>query len=183
MSRLPLVNPSDAQGQTHELFEAIKAKLGRVPNMMKAMANSPAVLEGYLGLNESLGKGTLDPKLRERISIETAELNACGYCLAAHSLIGKMAGLDEEERQANRRGHSHDPRSDVALAFARTLLESRGKVTAEDVQRVKDAGFSDGEVAEIIAHVALNVLTNYFNVAVETTIDFPVVGPLESASA
>ncbi len=178
MSRLPLVDPSQAQGKTHDLFTAVKSQMGRVPNLMKAMANSPAVLEGYLDFSKALAHGTLDPKLRERIAIEVAESNGCGYCLAAHNLLGKLAGLDEEERQANRRGHSHDPKANAALKFARTLVEKRGGVTEQDVQQVKEAGFDDGEVAEIIAHVALNVLTNYFNVAVETPIDFPVVGPL-----
>ncbi len=178
MSRLPLIDPSQAQGKTSDLFAAVKAKMGRVPNLMKAMANSPAVLEGYLGLSGALGHGTLDPKIRERIAIGTAESNGCGYCLAAHSLSGKLAGLDEEERLANRRGHSHDPKADAGLKFARTLLEQRGRVTEADVQEVRAAGFGDAEVAEIIAHVALNVLTNYFNNAVETPVDFPAVAPL-----
>ncbi len=178
MSRLPLVDPSQAQGQTAELFAAVKAKMGRVPNLMKAMANSPAVLEGYLGLSGALAHGTLDPQVRERIAIATAESNGCGYCLAAHSLLGKLAGLDEEERLANRQGHSHDPKADAALVFARTLLERRGRVTAADVQEIRSAGFDDAQIAEIIAHVALNVLTNYFNNAVETPIDFPAVAPL-----
>jgi uncharacterized peroxidase-related enzyme len=183
MSRLPLVDPSDAQGKVHDLFEAIRSKMGRVPNMMKAMASSSAVLEGYLGLSGALAGGTLDPKVKERIAIETAESNGCGYCLAAHNLLGKLAGLDEEERLANRRGHSHDAGAEAALKFARTLLEKRGGVTEADIHEVKAAGFDDGQVAEIIAHVALNVLTNYFNIAVDPPIDFPHVGPLESASA
>ncbi|MFO0892756.1 MAG: carboxymuconolactone decarboxylase family protein [Isosphaeraceae bacterium] len=178
MSRLPLVDPSQAKGQAAELFAAVKEKMGRVPNLMKAMANSPAVLEGYLGLSGALSHGTLDPQIRERIAIGTAESNGCEYCLAAHSLLGKLAGLDDEERQANRTGHSHDPKADAALAFARTLLERKGEVTAADVQAIRSAGFDDGQVAEIIAHVALNVLTNYFNNAVETPIDFPAVPPL-----
>jgi uncharacterized peroxidase-related enzyme len=183
MSRLPLVDPKEAQGKAHELFEVVKSKVGRVPNMMKAMANSPAVLEGYLGLSGALAGGTLDPKLRERIALESAQSNGCSYCLAAHNLTGKLAGLDEQERQANRRGHSHDPMSDVALGFARTLLDKRGNVTEEDIRRVREAGYSDGEVAEIIAVVALNVLTNYFNIAADTPVDFPAVAPLESSSA
>ena len=108
--------------------------MGRVPNLMKAMANSPAVLEGYLGFSGALAHGTLDPKLRERIAIATAESNGCGYCLAAHSLLGKLAGLDEDERLANRRGHSHDARADAALKFARTLLES-GAASAKPTSR------------------------------------------------
>jgi AhpD family alkylhydroperoxidase len=183
MSRLPLVDPSHAQGQAHDLFEAVRSRVGRVSNMMKAMANSPAVLEGYLGLSGALAGGSLDPKLRERIAIEAAQSHGCNYCLAAHDLTGRLAGLDEEERLANRRGHSHDPKADVALEFTRTLIDGRGNVTGEDIRRVKEAGYSDGEVAEIMALVALNVLTNYFNIAVETPIDFPAVEPLEWASA
>ncbi len=178
MSRLPLVDPSQAQGQAAELFAAVKAQLGRVPNLMRAMGNSPAVLEGYLGLSGALSQGTLDPQVRERIAIAIAEANGCDYCLAAHNLLGKLAGLDDDERLANRKGHSHDPKADAALAFARTLLERKGKVSAADVQAIRSAGFDDGQVAEIIAHVSLNVLTNTFNNAVETPVDFPAVAPL-----
>ena len=178
MSRLPLVDPSRAQGKSHELFEAIRGKMGRVPNMMKAMANSPAVLEGYLAFSGALGAGSLDPKVRERISIEIAESNGCGYCLAAHTLLGKLAGLDEPERHSARLGESADPKADAALKFARAVLDGRGNVSEDDVLRVKQAGYTDGEVAEILASVALDVLTNYFNVAFETPIDFPAVGPL-----
>jgi uncharacterized peroxidase-related enzyme len=178
MSRLPLVDPKESQGKTHELFEAVRSKVGRVPNMMKAMANSPAVLEGYLGFSGALDGGLLDPKLKQSIALEAAESNGCGYCLAAHNFMGRLAGLDDEERRANRRGHSHDPKAEAALKFARTLLENRGSVTDDDLRTVKEAGYSDGEVAEIIANVALSVLTNYFNVAAATTIDFPAVEPL-----
>ncbi len=165
------------------MFEAVRSKMGRVPNMMKAMANSPAVLEGYLGLSGALAGGSLDPKLRERIAIEAAESNGCAYCLAAHNLAGRLAGLDDEERLANRRGHSHDAKADVALVFARTLIDNRGNVTGEEIRRVQEGGYSDGEVAEIIALVALNALTNYFNIAVETPIDFPAVEPLDVSPA
>ena len=111
-----------------------------------------------------------------------AESNGCGYCSAAHNLLGKLAGLDEEEHRRIAVGIRTDPKANAALKFARTLVEKRGGVTEQDVQQVKEAGFDDGEVAEIIAHVALNVLTNYFNVAVETPIDFPVVGPLPAST-
>lgn len=77
MSRLPLVDPAQAQGKAQDLLEAVKAKMGRVPNMMKAMANAPAVLEGYLGLSGALAHGALDPKIRERLAMEMAEANAC----------------------------------------------------------------------------------------------------------
>ena len=128
MSRLPLVDPSEAEGKARELLDSVKAKVGRVPNMMKAMAAAPAVLEGYMGLSGALGKGTLDRKLRERIALALAETNGCHYCVAAHSLIGKHAGLDEAELLAARRGHSADPKAEAGLDFARLVLERRGDV-------------------------------------------------------
>ncbi|MDX2037591.1 MAG: carboxymuconolactone decarboxylase family protein [Isosphaeraceae bacterium] len=179
MSRLPLVDASHAEGKTKELLDAVKSKMGMVPNITKAMATAPALLEGYLGLSGALGHGVLDPKLRERLAIETAESNGCGYCLSAHSLMGKMAGLDESERTANRRGRSNDPKADAALVFARAVLEKRGAVSDAEFAAVRDAGFSDAEINEIIGHVGLNVLTNFFNNVAQTPIDFPVVPPLE----
>jgi len=182
MSRLSLVDPSQSPGKVHGLFEAVKAKMRRVPNMMKAMGNPPAVLEGYLGPSGALAGGSLDEKLKQRIAIEVAQADGCGYGLAAHNLLGRLAGLDDEERRANRLGRSGDPKADAGLRFVRAVLDGRGAVTDDDLRRVKEAGY-DGEVAEIIAHVALNVLTNYFNVAVETPNDFPAVAPLEPTPA
>ena len=137
---------------------------------------SPAALGGYLGLNETLAKGTLGAKTGERIALAVAEFNRCGYCLAAHTYIAShMAKLDAREIAANRAGTSGDPQADAAVRFAVKVAQERGHVSDVDVQAVKDAGFSDAAIFEIVLHVALNTLTNYVNEVAQTDVDFPAV--------
>lgn len=176
MTRLQALDPKEATGRSKELFEGIQAKLGMVPNMMKTMGNSSVVLEGYLNLSEILGKGSLGGKLGELLALTVAENNACNYCLSAHSFIGeKLVGIDTETLETAREAINNDPKIAAALQFAKTLIEKNGRVSAEDVDTIKAAGYSDGAVGEIVAHVALNVFTNYFNNTANTDIDFPVV--------
>jgi uncharacterized peroxidase-related enzyme len=158
------------------LLQGVKAKLGSAPNLFRVVANSPAALEGYLGLSGALGKGSLDARTRERIALAVAEFNGCGYCLSAHTYIGKnMAGLADAEIAANRQGGSTDAKAAAAVAFAVKVVEARGHVSDADVAAVKRAGYGDSDVIEIVAHVALNTLTNYVNEVAQTEIDFPAV--------
>ena len=159
------------------LLEAVKAQLGVVPNMFRLIANSPATLEGYLGLNQSLSKGRLDRKTRERIALAVAEFDGCSYCLSAHTYLGKRLALDDVEISANRHGASNDQKADAAVRFAVKLVRERGRVSEEDLNQVRSAGYSDGEIVEIVGHVALNTFTNYLNEALGTAIDFPLVRP------
>jgi uncharacterized peroxidase-related enzyme len=175
MSRLQAIDPSTAQGKSKELLDAVKTKLGLVPNMTRVMANSPAVLEGYLGFSGALASGLLSPKVREKLALLTAQQNHCDYCLSAHTAIGKMVGLTHEEIVASREGSGESEKDSAALAFAKRVLDSKGQVSDADLATARSAGLSDGEIAEIIAHVALNVFTNYFNIATEVEIDFPKV--------
>lgn len=165
-------SPAAAQGP----LEAVRKQLGVVPNLFRLVANSPAALEGYLGLNGALAKGAIDAKTRERLALAVAELNGCDYCLSAHAYLGKnVAKLDDAEMLANREGGSSDPKADAALRFAAKVVRARGHVADGDVQAVKAAGYGDAEVVEIVLLVALNTLTNYVNNVAATEIDFPVV--------
>ena len=160
----------------------VKAKLGSVPNLFRLLAVSPAALEGYLGLSGALGKGVLDARTRERIALAVAEFNGCGYCTAAHAFIGKnLARLTDEEIAANRSGSSTDARGAAAVEFAVRVVEARGQVSDTDLAAIRDAGYSDAEVIEIVLHVALNTLTNYVNEVAATEIDFPAVKAREAA--
>lgn len=168
------VETSPAKAQP--LLQAVQKQLGSVPNLFRIVANSPAALEGYLGLSGALGKGSLDARTRERIALVVAELNRCDYCLAAHTYLGEhVAKLDAGELAANRDGASADPKATAALRFATRLVQERGHVVDADVAAVRAAGYGDAEVVEIIAHVALNTLTNYINSALSTEVDFPKV--------
>jgi uncharacterized peroxidase-related enzyme len=158
------------------LLEAVQQQLGSVPNLFRVIGNSPATLEGYLGFSGALGKGALSLKTRNRIAVLVAELNQCDYCLSAHTYLGKHAAkLDDAELSANRDASSDDAQAMAALRFARKLVTERGRVTAADVDAVRSAGYSDAQLVEIVAHVALNTFTNYLNVAVDTAVDFPLV--------
>lgn len=175
MPRLTAMDPARATGKAKELLDGVQATLGVTPNLMRTMANSPAVLEAYLGFNTVLSRGRLGGKVREQIALAVAEANGCEYCLSAHTAIGKKIGLPEGELLTGRQWVSSDPKANAALEFARAILTHRGQVTDEDLNRVRNAGYGDTEIAEIVANVALNVFTNYFNLVAKTTVDFPRV--------
>jgi uncharacterized peroxidase-related enzyme len=184
MARLTAIDPAQATGKTKELFNAIQGKLGVVPNMMRTMGNSPALLEGYLNLSGALAKGTLGAKTGELLALAVSEKNNCDYCVSAHSYIGeKLAHIDAETMQNARHANAADAKTDAALKFATTLIAKQGLVTDSDVATVKAAGFTEGEIGELVGHVALNILTNYFNNTADTEIDFPVAKPLQALEA
>lgn len=179
MTRLQALDPETATGKTKELFNAVQGKLGSVPNMMRTMGNSDAVLEGYLNLSGALSKGKLNARTGELIALAVSESNSCNYCLAAHTFIGeKLLKTDLSVLEAARAGESSDVKTQAILQLAKALVSKNGLVTDADVNAVKTAGVTDGEIAETVAHVALNVLTNYFNNTANTTVDFPAVSVL-----
>ena len=177
MPRLPTPASIEASpAAARPLLHAVEKQLGVVPNLFRVVGNSPAALEGYLGLNGALGKGELEAATRERIALAVAEVNGCDYCLSAHTYLGKnLAKLSDAEIAAYRDGISTDSKADAAVRFAVKLVKARGHVSDIDVQAVKKAGYNDAQVIEIVLHVALNTLTNYVNEVAKTEIDFPVV--------
>jgi uncharacterized peroxidase-related enzyme len=180
MERITPIDPQSAQGRAKELLEAVKAKLRIIPNMTRTMAVSPAVLDAYLGFSSALTHGVLPARVREQLALDISEKNHCDYCVSAHSAVGKHVGLTDDLILDSRRGTSTDPKIDSLLRFARTVVEKRGVVDDTDVAGVRKAGYGDAEIAEVVAHVALNVFTNYFNNVAGTTIDFPRVSALSS---
>jgi uncharacterized peroxidase-related enzyme len=173
MPRIETVNPAQATGKAKELLDGVKSKLGMTPNLMRVMANSPAVLDAYLKFSGTLGSGDLPAKSREQIALAVGQANACDYCLSAHSAIGKMVGLTADQILDSRRGSSAEPKTDALLRFVRQLVDKRGLVSDADLAAVRNVGLDDGAIAEIVANVALNIFTNYFNHVAETEIDFP----------
>lgn len=183
MARVALIDPGTATGEAGELLDAVQVGLGMVPNFIRVLANSPAALGAFLGLYGIAGAGSLDPQTRERIALAVAEQNGCAYCVAAHTAIGRKAGLDSAEMLANRLGRSADAKAESALTFARALVEHTGEVDAAAFDAVRAAGHSDAEIVEIISHVALNIFTNLLGKATRVEIDFPPVALLEVARA
>lgn len=173
---------ADAPAASQPLLEAVKKQLGLAPNMFRLVANSPSALQGYIGMNGALSAGKLPPQTRERIALAIAEVNGCGYCLSAHTYLAKnLAKLDDAEITANRSGMSNDPKADAAVRFAVEIAEKRGHVGPKALGAVRLAGYDDGQIIEIIQHVALNTWTNYLNEVAGTDIDFPAVEPRKAA--
>ncbi len=176
MTRLKAVSPDEATGKTKELFTAISNKFGVVPNMMRTLGNSSALLEGYLSLSGALDHGTLGAKTNKLIALAVAESNQCNYCLSVHTYLGlNLLKIDAATLEASRIGKASDTKTQAILTFAKALVRKRGLVNDGDVKAIKGAGLTEGEIGEIVGHVALNTLTNYFNNTANTEIDFPLV--------
>ena len=178
MTHIEPINPKDATGKAKDLLDGVQAKFGKAPNIFKTMANSPAALEGFLQLHGALAGGVLSESFQEQIALCVSEKNGCDYCLAAHTEMGKGAGLSEEEVIASRRGDSTDSKIQAGLKFARKIVSSQGWASDDNYNAVTQAGYSSEEIIEIIALVAKNIFANYFNHIAGTAIDFPAAPSL-----
>ncbi|MEQ8265371.1 peroxidase-related enzyme [Pseudohaliea sp.] len=181
MTRLNIPTIENAPEATRATLDAVEKQLGTVPNLFRLIANSPAALTAFTGLQGALSQA-LDVKTRERIALAVAQVNGCDYCLSAHTYLGlNLAKLGAEEIALNRRGHSADTRADAAVQFAATVARDRGHVADDAIDAVRNAGFSDAQIVEIVALVAENTFTNYLNEVARTEIDFPVVLAADAA--
>lgn len=175
VARVPLVDRTAASGSVRTVLDQIDGAFGATPNMFRAVANSPAALQSMWAAFGALGGGVIGAALGEQIAVAVANRNACDYCLAAHTALGRKAGVSGDDLAAAQSGESADPRTAAVLRFALKLVNERGQVDATDVQALRDHGWSDEHIVEIVAHVALNLFTNYVNVALAVPVDFPGV--------
>ncbi|WP_310388305.1 peroxidase-related enzyme [Roseateles sp.] len=175
MNRIPLIDRANTTTDRKALLDAVHGAFGMVPNMFRAAANSPAALSSMWGAFGALGGGVIPPKLGELIAVAVADRNACEYCLAAHTALGRKAGASAEELLHAQAGESADPKTQAALRFALKLVNERGQVSDADVQALRTVGYGEAEIIEILAHVALNLFTNYVNIAFAVPVDFPAV--------
>lgn len=183
MSRVHVVDPKTAVGPAKSLLDTVQSQLGATPNFVRVLANSPKALEGFLGLYGAVAGFALDAATRERIALAVAEGNGCQYCVSAHTAIGRHSGLTNDEMLRNRQGSSTDAKAAAVVAFAKALNEHLGDVTTAEVEAVRRAGLSDGEIVEIIAVVALNLFTNLLGKATRVEIDFPKIALLQASKA
>ncbi|MFB7666557.1 carboxymuconolactone decarboxylase family protein [Kitasatospora sp. NPDC056138] len=175
MSRLPQLTVETATEEQRELLEGTLKQLGKLPNLYAAMANGPAALRGYLAMREALVGGSFSTKQREQLALFIAQKNSCTYCVSAHTLRGGKVGLSEEQLLATRKGQDTDPHMDQVLKLTDAVMTERGRVSDSALAEARAAGVTDAEIAEIVGHVALNVLSNFFNHVAEPELDFPLV--------
>jgi uncharacterized peroxidase-related enzyme len=173
MSRLQHVELETATGKAKDILTGVKQAIGTVPNIFKSMANAPEAFAGFLGLKNALDAGKLPGELAEKIALTVGQINDCTYCLAAHTMIGGGAGIEDAELLAARKAQSPDAKEQAALEFVKAIVETKGNVSDAALASVRAAGYDDGEIVELVFHTAVNILTNYFNHVNDTSLDFP----------
>lgn len=183
MPRINALEKHEVDAATATTLDAVGKKLGMVPNLFATLAHAPAALNSYLGLSDNLGKGALSAKQREIVALAVAQYNQCQYCLSAHNLMGKGAGLSEDDITKARNGSATDPLNHTIAAFARDVTQSRGVIPDDAFNVYVGQGLAPSMMVEIVANVALNLLTNYINHLADTEIDFPVVDVVNRTAA
>jgi uncharacterized peroxidase-related enzyme len=175
MDRIKILPKNEASESVQPILDRVEKQLGFLPNLHRVMANSPAVLKGWLGLMSSLST-TLDVKTRDAIALAVSEVNACHYCLSAHSYVAAtFADITPDEIALNRQGRSTDTKRDAAAQFAVSVIEKRGHIDGSEMEAIRHAGYGDGEILELIALAVQFSLTNIINNVAGTDIDFPLV--------
>ncbi len=184
MPRIQPVSLDQAPEAAKLMLEGLNKKLGRVPNIFKTMAIAPSVLELYMGASGAVAKSSLPASLREQIALACAGATGCDYCASAHSVIGKGAGLTDAQTSAALHGRADEARAQAAMTFARDLIAHPQHVDDAQVTALRQAGFNDAQILEIVAVISLNLFTNFFNHVADTTCDFePFVSTKDVAKA
>lgn len=182
MQRLKSIKPELAQGRAKELLDTVEQAFGTIPNTAKVMANSPAVLESFLSFSTAMGGAKIGEKLHNQVKLNTSESNSCDYCTSILCAVAPSTGLSANDIMAGRTGHSDDYRTNAALKFAEAVLESRGKVSDGQLADVRDAGFDDAEIVEIVTSVVLGCFTNFLNNVADTELDIPHAEPVAAST-
>ncbi|MFJ8608052.1 carboxymuconolactone decarboxylase family protein [Streptomyces sp. NPDC093675] len=165
----------EAPESARPTLDAVGKQLGFVPNLHRLMSTSPALLSAFVGLQTPLSK-TLDASTRHAISLAVSQVNECGYCLRAHTYSAATFGkMPIEDIAMARKGASTDPKRNAAVAFAKRVVETHGKVGGDELDAVREAGFTDSQVLEIVGVAVQFLLTNFINNVADTDIDFPEV--------
>jgi uncharacterized peroxidase-related enzyme len=177
MSRLSVLNLESDAGPSGQVYAQIKKAIGSVPNTFAAIAaHGPAALKSVLAADAVLASGSLSKRDQETIKLIISGVAGCDYCVAAHSLLGKLAGLKPDELKNIREGKpTGDAKRDALARFVRQLAQSSGTVSDEEFAAIKAAGYSDAQLVEISLAFATTVFTNVFNRINDTEIDFPAV--------
>jgi uncharacterized peroxidase-related enzyme len=175
MLRLNPVEPNQVGEELQGILERNHLGFDETQGFVKILAKSPAAARAYVLAEGALAEGRLSDRQREQIALAVAEINGSQYCLLAHSLAGRHAGLSGEEIESARRAAASDAKADRMLRFTQSMVLQRGEISDEDLGALRKAGFSDAEVIEIVANIALNIFTNYLNILSKTEVEFPAI--------
>lgn len=177
------LNPLETKESVRELqvvADRLHLPFNGIPNYLKHLARSTAAMKAYVEAEDALGKGQLTPQQRESIALVVAAINGSDYCLAAHTIAGRQAGLSEDEISATQNASAVNPKTETLLRFVQAIVLQRGELGDPDFAAVQKAGYSESEIIEILANVVLNIFTNYFNILVRTNLDNQFLPPQQN---
>jgi uncharacterized peroxidase-related enzyme len=163
VARIEPIAIDEAQGRARELLGELVQRGGEVGPMVRAMANAPALLRGYLDLTHAMKRAHLDRRVIERINLAVHEGLGCDYCLVAHTRAARALGVPDSEIRLARQGTSSDPAIAAIVAFAQQVLAAPAEIGDADVARLRAHGYRDEQIAEVSGLVGLQLLTGSFN--------------------
>jgi uncharacterized peroxidase-related enzyme len=177
MTRIATPSVESATGATAEVYAQIKKAVGKVPNTFAAIgAHGPAALKAILQADAVLATSTLSKQDQETIKLLVSEVAGCDYCVAAHSLLGKLTGLAPAALKQIRAGQpTGDAKRDALVRFVGTLAKTNGTISDEEFSAIRAAGYTDQQLVDISLAIAVTTFTNVFNRINDTAIDFPAV--------
>jgi AhpD family alkylhydroperoxidase len=160
--RLPLIDPHTADGAVKHTLDEL-AKRGPLGPMIRGMANSSALLRGYLELSRAMKRSHLDRRVSERVSLAVQEWLGCDYCLEAHTAAARGVGLSDTDITLARQGTATDPKIAALVAFGQQIAVAPSEVSDAHVDELRELGWRDEQIADVVGLVALNTLTGSFN--------------------
>jgi alkylhydroperoxidase family enzyme len=174
MQALQPIELNNATGEAKALFNGIQQRLPRVPNMLRLLGHSPAVLRSYLQFTDAFNS-QLSERLRILITVTVAQIAGGDYLLSFAHILGKRDGLDDGQMNAARRGECSDAKTAAVLRFAAEAARRHGRISEGDLVAVREAGYSDAELVAVLAYISFSIFRVYFNLMARTAVDFPVV--------
>lgn len=161
------------------IFDNLNKALGFVPNLYATYAHSDTALENYL--NFANAKTSLSAKEKEVVNLAVSEVNSCVYCLSAHTAIGKMNGFTDAQILELRAGEaSFNNKLDALARLAKNVTENRGKTDEAVLENFFNAGYSKGNLIDVISLVGDKTISNYIHSTTQVPVDFPVAQPLDA---
>ena len=169
---LDVLTTENAEEKSAVVLNDVKAKFGFVPNLMGVFAHSPEALKGYLTLGELVDQTSLSPTERQIVLLGVSEENNCAYCIAAHSTISSMQGIDADVVNAVRENRAiADIKLEGLRRFTKAVVSKRGFVSDEDIREFESVGYTKKNVLEVILATAMKTLSNYTNHIAKTPLD------------
>jgi uncharacterized peroxidase-related enzyme len=164
--------------ETQVLFEQIKKRVGKVPNLYATIGYSVHALKAFLDFEGALNQGAFNGKEREAIALVVSEINHCEYCLAGHTMAAIRNGLSQADTIAIRKGAIADSRLDAIIKLAKSVTETKGHPEEQYLEIFYNAGFDEAALIELIGLVTVRVFTNYVFATTNIPVDFPAAPAL-----